>query len=81
MKIDPTLSPLPVQQAPVREPASSVSGPGQTGSPPEVRDDPFSYLPPIYEPGADFITDSAPRAIRDLLTAPPDLPDPPTDPS
>ncbi len=37
-----------------------------------VKDDPFSCLPPIYDPNASFVVDSAPSEIRELLTAAPE---------
>jgi hypothetical protein len=32
-----------------------------------IKDDPFSYLPPIYNPDADIVVDSAQSEIRKLL--------------
>lgn len=43
-----------------------------------TKDDPFSCPPPIYDPDADFIVDSAQNEIRELLSPEPDAPPPET---
>ncbi len=33
----------------------------------QIKDDPFSYLPPIYNPDANFVVESAQSEISELL--------------
>ncbi len=62
--------PLPEQAAPPEQPFLTRSDP--------LKDDPFSCLPSIYDPEADFVVDSAYGDIREFLTPEPDAPGPAT---
>lgn len=70
-----------------RVPRRPVARPEPTGPPDPpvlaqsvpIKDDPFRYLPPIYNPDADFVVDSAQSEIRKLLTPEPDDPTPASD--
>ncbi len=45
-----------------------------------VKGDPFSCLPPIYDPNASFVVDSAPSEIRELLSPEPEDSGPASEP-
>ena len=62
--------PLP-EAAPPEQPFLTRSDP--------LKDDPFSCLPSIYDPEADFVVDSAYGDIREFLTPEPDAPGAATD--
>jgi hypothetical protein len=55
------------------EPAGPLDQPFVAGSAP-LKGDPFSCPPPIYDPDANFIVESAQSEVRGLLTPEPDSP-------
>ena len=55
------------------EQAGPLDQPPVAGSDP-VKPDPFSCPPPIYDPNADFIVESAQREINELLPPEPEGP-------
>ena len=78
MNLDKTVIPTPVPQRPGSEPEQpGTIDPPLSARP--VQDDPFSYLPPLYDPEADVIVDSVQGEIRKLLTPEPDSPAPASD--
>ena len=77
MNFDKTVTAAPAQQLPGPEQPGTPDQP-LAAPPGQAKDDPFSHLPPLYDPDADFIADAAPSAIRKLLTPEPDAPTPAT---
>ena len=77
----PLSSPAPVPGRRVARPkqAAPPDQPVLTHSVP-VKGDPFSYLPPIYDPEADFVVDSALGELSELLPPKPDDPPSPVPP-
>jgi hypothetical protein len=74
---------------PARVRGRRAARPKQAGAPEEplsassvpVKGDPFSCPPPIYDPDANFIVESAQNEIRELLTPEPESPPPASDPN